>query len=74
MKCSTDSGRQKQQGHLSVEDTALSKAVYRYVGSENKIDETKYNYKKTDWERFKRILEAHLAEEVNEDVIMTAIG
>ena len=39
----------------------------RYVGSENKIDETKYNYKKTDWERFKRILEAHLAEEVNED-------
>ena len=35
----------------------------RYVGSENKIDETKYNYKKTDWERFKRILEAHLAED-----------
>ena len=45
----------------------------RYVGSENKIDQTKYNYKKTDWERFKRILETHLAEEVNEDVIMKAI-
>ena len=45
----------------------------RYVGSENKIDETKYNYKKTDWERFKRILEAYLAEEMNEDVIMMAI-
>ena len=44
-----------------------------YVGSENKIDETKYNYKKTDWECYKRILEAHLAEEMNEDVIMTAI-
>ena len=45
----------------------------RYVSSKNKIDQTKYNYKKTDWERFKRILEARLAEEVNEDVIMTAI-
>ena len=37
------------------------------------MDEIRYNYKKTDWKRFKRILEAHLAEEVNEDVIMRAI-